>query len=405
MAHGFSQGDLADLFIAAAVPSGVVAEKGFDVVPPAEFFASRQIWASLASRPADALLIRGTLKPGDPDLARDTDIRTDLSARLRKLDTALLNLKSPGGQAELPSLLKKVFAWGIAPRFDPNEQTRFQRAAFGGAFTNEDRDRWLTAISAAIDDRRRRVPLDERGGLVVPTGIAAIARAVAELAADDGRLSIHARWKKAEFVEATGVSPDTDAGAIGAGWLTQIAAVRPAAARIESLQLQEMLQPVASPLTLRMSHPGDPWRTGFVGRNAASRDEVRRRQEAVPRLVVAASAETAWEAAEVAVGLIDDFSESVPLLQRQSYAAFGFNAPAARAPQAILIAVPPQPRKLLDNELLAAILAETRELAPARATRPTDLRDGHGFVPSVWLPAAGPDRVRLDADSQYWNIG
>jgi hypothetical protein len=82
--------------------------------------------------------------------------------------------------------------------------------------------------------------------------------------------------------------------------------------------------------------------------------------------------------------------------QRTTMTAFGFNAPAARAPQAILLAVPPRPRQRLDDELLWQIVAETRELAHARAARVEDLGDLQALTPTMWLQSSGPTRVRLE---------
>jgi hypothetical protein len=50
-------------------------------------------------------------------------------------------------------------------------------------------------------------------------------------------------------------------------------------------------------------------------------------------------------------------------------AAFGFNAPKSRAPQAVLVAVPPDLSRRLDNTGLLDVVLETRELAHARASR------------------------------------
>ena len=89
---------------------------------------------------------------------------------------------------------------------------------------------------------------------------------------------------------------------------------------------------------------------------------------------------------------------------RYAFAGFGFNAPAARAPQAILLAVPPQPRSQLSNDVLLQILMETRDSAHIRAIRPEDMTDQHQLLSTMWFPASGNDRVRLDDDSQFWSF-
>jgi hypothetical protein len=65
-----------------------------------------------------------------------------------------------------------------------------------------------------------------------------------------------------------------------------------------------------------------------------------------------------------------------------TFSTFGFNAPKSRAPQAILLAVPPDPLQRLTNGGLVDVVLETRELAHARAARPGD-RNG--------LPYATPE--------------
>ena len=82
--------------------------------------------------------------------------------------------------------------------------------------------------------------------------------------------------------------------------------------------------------------------------------------------------------------------------QRTSTAAFGFNAPASRAPQAILLALPPQPRQRLDSQLVQQIVAETRQLAHARTARIEDLGAFQSLTPTMWLQSSGENRVHLE---------
>jgi hypothetical protein len=83
--------------------------------------------------------------------------------------------------------------------------------------------------------------------------------------------------------------------------------------------------------------------------------------------------------------------------------AFGFDAPAARAPQAILLAVPPDlessPDAMLGPETVLDIVAEARALAHARMARPADLEEAlRGLLPAALLPAHGPSSVRLEPE-------
>src|SRR5207248_3036338 len=94
--------------------------------------------------------------------------------------------------------------------------------------------------------------------------------------------------------------------------------------------------------------------------------------------------------APIAVALVDRFSEVIPETELVTGAAFGFDAPASRAPQAILLAVPPVVTRPLDHDTLAQIVAETRELAHARMARPVDLDPQFwGLAPTGLFPATG----------------
>lgn len=141
-------------------------------------------------------------------------------------------------------------------------------------------------------------------------------------------------------------------------WLEVVAAVRTRVAPLEARQLD----PVASPwpAALATSDGGtDPWHVGG------------------PVLAVHGPAVDAVVArvGRVALASLDAWTDSVPGSRHVTAASFGFNAPRSRAPQAVLVAVPPDRAVRLDGEGLLQVVLETRELAHARAARPTD-RDG-----------------------------
>ena len=92
----------------------------------------------------------------------------------------------------------------------------------------------------------------------------------------------------------------------------------------------------------------------------------------------------------VAVGIVDSYAEVLPLRARDTHAAFGFNAPLARAPQAILLAVAPSPDEELTEDSVGVMLAELRELMVARAATPDDLDLLQPITPSVIAPAVSP---------------
>lgn len=92
---------------------------------------------------------------------------------------------------------------------------------------------------------------------------------------------------------------------------------------------------------------------------------------------------------KVALGLVDRWSETIPDWHHSTTAAVGFEAPAARAPQAILLAVPPRLDEPLDAKTLVTILEETRELARARMATYAGLEGMRTALPLASFPVLG----------------
>jgi hypothetical protein len=256
-------------------------------------------------------------------------------------------------------------------------------------------------VTLAIEDRLKRTEAEPEKRLN------ALAKQIAELASSDGKMSILSKWTKAEFLSATEIEISAPNTTLDTQWLTVTASVRPALARLESLQLQAEVQGTHHPLVCWTNgDPKDPWHREFIrarilAKAAGPKSDFRLR-ESTPHLFASYGTNETWEGTEIAIGLIDEFGENVPIQERQTYAAWGFNAPASRPQQAILIAVPSVPRTPLTNERLLQVLVETRESARARAVRPEDMQSPNGLLPSMWFQASGVDRVRLGLDTQYW---
>ena len=83
-------------------------------------------------------------------------------------------------------------------------------------------------------------------------------------------------------------------------------------------------------------------------------------------VVVAYGPGVASGGASVAIAALDGWTDSIPSRRHTTAAAFGFNSPKSRAPQAVLLAVPPDLTQRLDNAGLLDVVLETRELAHAR---------------------------------------
>jgi hypothetical protein len=239
-------------------------------------------------------------------------------------------------------------------------------------------------------------PLDAHAALKaagIPDGVQSLAMAIRSLASPNAVLAVLAAWPTNSLKSDGGViatNPDTS---LDTTWLTVAAAVRSNLARLEAVQLES-----SSPLSAWTSSPGDPWRTGP---DAAVQKNLACRRDAVTgfdmsRFVVTYGQAAAWEDQRAAVGLIDAFGEALPMPQRSTEAAFGFNAPASRPPQAILLAVPPKPRQFIDNDLLFKIVRETRALTLTRAARIEDFGELQSVLPTSLLFNNGPLRIPLD---------
>lgn len=409
------------------------------VDPPRQHQLAQQLTAALGNRPAAGRDIAGQ--------ALDEGIRAELNNRYQRLHAAgrqtVHDLVDAADDEQRAAAIRRACLWGVTPTSDARQRDAFYAILTGQpapaaatltelvmpmAETLASRlDR--TAVQQAIDDLRnaidddqRRVairralvwgvaPTDEEAPLTevaeqlavalearlnrvraAPDTVPGLTQALAALAAPQGKLAILARWSPAQLFEATQLAVPGPEPALDEAWLTVVAATRASLARLEALQLELDL-----PLEAWSNSPGDPWQRARIEANLVSRDTTSPLGLQMPRFVAAYGSADAWLGGDVAVGLIDAFSEAIPMPQRTTLTAFGFNAPAARAPQAILLAVPPRPRQRLDDELLWQIVAETRELAHARTARVEDLGELQALTPTMWLQSSGATRVRLEA--------
>src|SRR5690606_4155811 len=96
----------------------------------------------------------------------------------------------------------------------------------------------------------------------------------------------------------------------------------------------------------------------------------------------------------------DEWPELVPAPRQTAAVAFNYDAPSAQAPQAILLAVPPDTGARWDLPALEAVVQETLELTKLRAIDPTALAAGvdHGHLLPALYVACNPagDTVSTD---------
>jgi hypothetical protein len=301
-----------------------------------------------------------TAAPADPGPLRDryTLARSVGAALLSRLQAA-----ATASAAEQAAALTAATRWGIAPEAPP-----------GAADALAER---VARAAGLLATRLAAAPAD-------PSALAAddLVRALVALVSATGQVAVLGRLPRGALPGRLAASPGLDA------WLTVTAAVREPLARLEAHRLTAGTAAAAGPALVPWSNrPSDPWQTD---------DTDARRLVAV---YAPAGLDLAGMAAnhQLAVALLDRWAETVPSTRHATSVVFGFDAPAARPQQAILLAVPPDLTEPLDARTVLAIVEETRALAHARMARPADLAGQQPLVPTALLPGKGPTRVRLDS--------
>jgi hypothetical protein len=309
------------------------------------------------------------------DLATDGTEPADRAIRLELVDRllALIDaarilvgaIRASVDEDVQRSLLREATRWGIAPI--PREGTTLRAQ--------------VRMAGRILDARLRAVPpLAE----VRTVSAERLATAIADLASPGRRMPVLSRLSGAEI----GSLVATPAQPLGQEWLEIVAAVRARLAPIEAHQLG------SAPFAAWTNRPGDPWQKALA---AAEQDEY---TEPTSALVIAYGPAGTLDGVpasdQFAVGLVDSWGEVVPRAPHNTVAAFGFNAPSARPPQSVLLAVTPDVSKSLQSETLLKIVLETRDLIRARVARPDDLGALAAGLPTDFLPDAEPTGVRLE---------
>lgn len=197
----------------------------------------------------------------------------------------------------------------------------------------------------------------------------------------------------AEFAAVQGDRASLLAGdALAApGWLAKMGYVREGVARLAQTLSAAQALGVASAASayqvLQFPRPTDGSETQTVWAALAKPDAKNRVQIALlayaPDLLEPPQHDTPL------TGLfVDEWSELIPEPEQNTGIAFHFDAPGARAPQTMLLAVPPRlDMAHWDFDLLLASVNEAFDLAKIRAVRPQDIEGGLGqLLPLVFLP-------------------
>jgi hypothetical protein len=292
----------------------------------------------------------------------DDELLARLDA-LRGAAQALVAALDPE-QGDLAAL-NRARRWGIspAPLDDAEAPAEFRRSEA------EQLKHRLELAQQGLVDRLARI---ETVGPGAP--IHQVTQAIRELSGNT--LPIYGRVGKSWLEEAGELKAHLT---LDREWLETMAAVRPNLARVEAHQLD-----ADSPLNTWCNQE-DPWTIGDQGDGRVKR----------PVNVVVCFSPRPTLDNQLAVAVLDSWSEMIPAEPHIVEAAFGFNAPSSRAPQAILLAVPPDESQPLDTETLAHIVLEARETAHARMTTPEDLEPFAALFPLAMVPAQPPTGVDM----------
>jgi hypothetical protein len=182
-------------------------------------------------------------------------------------------------------------------------------------------------------------------------------------------------------------------------WLQRAAHVREGAARLEGALLYAEALGSPARLSLQVAQlprrPGDRW----VGLPETPKQPIRGGRLSL----VAQAAAPPKPVGNPLVGLVvDEWTEVIPAATQVTGLSFHFDQPNSRAPQAILVAVPPTEDRVWNLDTLEAVLLETLDLADVRLADPAALARagstatvpgaGH-YLPALYLASSPADET------------
>jgi hypothetical protein len=182
-------------------------------------------------------------------------------------------------------------------------------------------------------------------------------------------------------------------------WLLRAAHVREGVGRIDDALLYAEALGSPEQVSLHVAQlpyrPGDRW----VGLPATADQPIQGGRLSL----VAQAAAAPKPAAGPLVGLvIDEWTEVVPASTQVTGLSFHFDQPNSRAPQAILLAVPPTEDHVWNLETLESVVLETLDLADVRLADPATLARagstaavpgaGH-YLPAIYLASSPADET------------
>jgi hypothetical protein len=334
------------------------------------------------ARPASAPDLALPQNAGDEGLD-DAELKTRADALVTAYRKARTKLGAATTGAALRTALWEVAGFGVDGAVPPP-------APLGGA---DDRDD--LAAQAAEVDVTMGAAMDAAAAAVATPGATPRARVDAEtqrIRALLGEQFPVLPVFKAPNAAALAASQAARAGLLGddplapSAWLARMALVRRGVERVARVwSAAELLRAAVTPAQLvvaQLPHKaGERWLALPYAKGKGAPD--------AELAIVAAASGTIDFAAPLAGLFCDGWTETIPDREETTGIAFHHDAPGARPPQAVLLAVPPaaeNPAWSLD--VLLDTVAEAHDLARIRAVGPRELDLLGALLPALYLPQA-----------------
>lgn len=318
----------------------------------------------------------GALTTATPDV--DVGDRSSRLAaarvRLQAAVTALpdLELTDPApDEAVVGPLLDTLAAFGLIPGGDPAQPVSAPTVA---ALKYSATDR-LAASTAAPD----------APSALFGQGFPVLSRVVSPVAAD---LAAALAVDPLASIPASVLAPLGGADLALTSWLETHGRVRAPVARLADVLLAARLRGTGGAAVLRAAQlPVQPFPDAPAGRRGqwvGTTFPAAMGPDPVTAFVLHTLG-TVDPAAGVSLLVVDDIAEVVPSTETTTSVAFGFDAPGARPPQSVLLAVPPVPGQAWTLDGLAEVVLDTLDLAQVRMVDLSSVAWAGRFVPTIHL--------------------
>jgi hypothetical protein len=176
-------------------------------------------------------------------------------------------------------------------------------------------------------------------------------------------------------------------GALNA-WVESYGRVRSGVGRLADVLFAARLRHTGGPAKLRaIQQPAEPFPTADVARRSqwiGLPFPAPLAPDPVTSLVAHVLGELDADQG-IAVLVVDEFIEVVPAEETTTALSFAFDAPGARPPQTILLAVPPVPGAAWTVDSLAGVIGETVDLAKIRMVDLSAVAWAGRFLPTIYL--------------------